>query len=276
MICEKCGHNDIGKFCGYCGFKFQTPTKDPGNFLTWPLQQKGWPGNLWILLLWPAPFFGQIISSGWSVNAIGRRGRHDECAVPSPSDFVAIFRQGMITLLMFVVYFVIPIFIIGLITDSSWLSLTWNLIVTLWNLYRHETTQSLPSVLIGYAIQIFQHAVTPIVYILIATPMFLAARVRYGLTDSALSFFNLYRNAIFCFTHIGEMLLYFFFSWLFRIAVIFLLTLLLAIPVVGLFAPLVIGAVGIWVRAWWAGGLAQQMFTTESGKTISARYVTSK
>jgi hypothetical protein len=72
------------------------------------------------------------------------------------------------------------------------------------------------------------------------------------------------------------MLLYFFFSWLFRIAVIFLLTLLLAIPVVGLFAPVVIGAVGIWVRAWWAGGLAQQMFTTESGKTISARYVTSK
>src|SRR4051812_35915622 len=110
-ICESCGSQNVpgALFCAHCGkplnrasdlpsardianepplsvatvnggaISYSPQPASDGNAVTWPFAQTNWFGSVWILLLGWIPLFGWIAalttSTGWMVDAIGRRGR---------------------------------------------------------------------------------------------------------------------------------------------------------------------------------------------------------
>lgn len=263
MNCPNCGHSEDGVFCGHCGAKMPAPPPKATNAITWPFSQPEWYLSLWMPLAWLVPF-GQFLSLGWSVEAIGRRGRNQSQLLPQPGDVVCIFKYGFAVIFFGLIYFALPLAIMTWVFELTWLQTTWELIVSLWDLFWHKESQSLISLIVTYTIKIVSDSAAPILYLAVAIPMFLTARIRYGLTGRALSFLKLYANLVFCIRYVGDILLYFFLSAVLRIVALMLASLLLAVPLLGQALPFVLGAASIWIRAYWAGDLAQKMIASES------------
>ncbi len=102
----------------------------------------------------------------------------------------------------------------------------------------------------------------PTIYLILATPLFLVARLRYALTGKMRSFFNVFGNLMDCFRHIGRILLYVFLAAVTRLAVAAVGG-LLAITGIGLMVPLLLGAANVWILAYFAGDLAAAVYEQE-------------
>ena len=263
MNCDNCGHSEKGVFCGHCGSKMPPPPPRATNAITWPFFQPEWYLSLWMPLAWIIPF-GQFLSLGWSVDAIGRRGRKQFQLLPQPGDIIRIFKYGFVIIFFALFYFALPLTIMSWVLGLTWLQTTWTFLIAIWDLFWHKQSQSLISLIITYIIKIVSDSAAPILYMAVAVPMFLTARIRYALTGQLRSFVKLYANLAFCIRHVGNILLYFFLSSVLRIVIILLSSVFLAVPFLGQVLPVALVAMGISIRAYWAGDLAQKMSASES------------
>ena len=208
-------------------------------------------------MLWIVPF-GIFPTLGWSLEVVRRRALKKVNLLP-PLKLVQMCRRGFVICVFWQIYFTIPIFIIAFFFERTWLQLTWQLILNIWHIFTHQSQQSLATVFITYLLKLLSDAFAAVAYAAVASPMFLIARLRYAVTDRAGSFFRLIGNAAFFLFHPGEVLFYFFKSSCLRIVMLFLAGLLVSIPLLGQIATIILAAVGIWMRGYWAGAIATDM-----------------
>jgi len=256
MRCPGCGNIETGRFCGVCGVAMTSAVQ--GGAFRWPFFQPSWGKSLWMPLLWAVPL-GNFLSAGWSLEAVRRRSAGARQLLPQPEDIAAMFARGFAVYFFWFFYFAIPLLVIGWICGWAWLEPIWQLIVQLYDIATHKPHEPFISFLVGRCLVFLTDASAPLVYVAVAGPLFLAAQLRYAETGRASSFLRLIANTWFCMRHIGDMLRYFFFASLLRIALAFLAVLLLAVPVIGQLLPFVLVTLGIWTRAYWAGEIGAKL-----------------
>ena len=260
MQCVQCGQPVYGPRCEYCDPRAMVLAQDKGNAVSWPFHQQGWPGSLWMPLigssLWP---FGLLISLGWSVEAICRLGRGAAQPLPRSRDLARIFKHGFVVMAAIFLYFVIPLAILYKLVEFSWITEIWDLIVAVWQALTHTSDTPLTATVIKFLLKLLANSTAPIVYMLIASPLFLVARLRYALTGQVRSFFNLFGNVGACFQSIGEILLYLFLGVVTKIAITFILA-VVAPTVVGVGIPILLSAANTWILAYLAAKVAKKMY----------------
>ena len=251
-----------------------SPTISSGNAFTWPFEQLNWASNLWVLLLAWIPVFGWIpaltITEGWMIDAIGRFGRHDSDKLPHPRDIPRMFAHGIVYWVMLFLYAAVPVWILGVIfaTETTiithefgqWVTdSTENAAITTVNVVSLGLggptladlipQQTLLSLVERWAAVYTAGFVLPVLWLVFALPVFMAATIRFGVTNRIGSYFHPIANTGFVLRHpIG-------FAWLFivMIAVNFVAALL---PVIGIYIWL---TAGIWIVAHCAGRLATKL-----------------
>jgi FHA domain/Protein of unknown function (DUF4013) len=260
MNCVRCGQIITGSYCTYCANNGASPDlHETGNAVTWPFHQRDWLTSLWMPVsasfLWP---FGLLIGLGWSVDAIGRRGRGITPSLPRTRDLATVLKHGFVVMAMVFLYFVIPLAILYKLVEFSWIVEIWHLVVEIWKAITHTNKTPLMASFLGFLLKLLVNSTAPIAYLAIATPLFLIARLRYALTGQVRSFFNLTGNILVCFRHVGEVLLYLFLGVVTRVVLAMILA-VVAGTVIGVVIPILLNAANTWVLAYLAGNLAKEM-----------------
>ena len=73
----------------------------------------------WLPLVAAIPLLNVLILSGWRMEIVRRVGQYDSTELPESSDFMIFIRNGGVLFLASLAYFIIPFFIITLITGSA-------------------------------------------------------------------------------------------------------------------------------------------------------------
>ena len=206
---------------------------------------------------------------------VGRRytaaGTPQRAAVAADERSRRILKDGFVVTAIAFVYFAIPLVVMAKLLEWSGLEQLRELIVLVWNILLQRPHESMGSFLLKEAFHLLANSTAPVVYLAFATPMFVAARLRYALTGQLRSFFNLLGNLIVCFRHLGGMLLYVFLSTVTSAAIAFLGAILVWTGI-GLVVPIVLGAANIWILAYLAGNLAAEMYQQDGiGRAMFAR-----
>jgi hypothetical protein len=240
--------------------------KRRGNALTWPFKENRWYLSLWMpLAWWVLPPFGLFLSLGWSVDAVGRMARDEAESLPEISDIGSILKRGLVVLVMACLYFFIPLFIIAKIVEWNWLLQASDFFVWLWNIIRHKPHEAFFPFLARQIVKAAATATAPAIYVAIAAPLFLAARIRYSLYGKASSFFNVFASVWLVIRNLEGVVLCLFWSVLAEVALGFV-GLLLAATGIGLPGTVIVGAAGIWILAYSAGSLAAQVYEKDQKK----------
>lgn len=231
-------------------------TLDQGNALTWPLKQRHWFKSAWMpLSWWMFPPFGYLLSLGWSVDAVGRLARKESQLLPRPTDLGLILTRGFVVMVMMFLYFWIPLLVLAKLLEWNWLIEVWAIALWLWQAFTGKPHDNLFLFLVRQAFRILSNAMIPAIYVAMAAPLFLAARIRYAITGKFGSFFNLFGNISLVFRHLDGILSYLFLALLTR-AGLALILMLFASTVVATPVSLLLGGVGVWMLAYIAGNLA--------------------
>jgi hypothetical protein len=231
-----------------------------GNLITWPFHQPRWAASLWMpflgSLMWP---FGMLIGLGWSVEAIGGLARSPAHSLPRSRDLARILKHGLVVIVAIIFYFVIPLLILSTVFEFRWVTEIWDLIVAIWRALTHSSQKSLSATIIETLVKLLANSAAPIIYLLIATPLFFVARLRYALTGHVRSFFNVFGNIYVCFRSAGEILLYLFFGAITRGVIAIILAVVVG-TVVGTIIPIALGAANNWILSYLAAKIAKQMY----------------
>ncbi|HVU44881.1 MAG TPA: DUF4013 domain-containing protein [Terracidiphilus sp.] len=206
--------------------------------------------------LWP---FGLLISLGWSVEAICRLARGAAQPLPRTRDLARIFKHGFVVTAALFLYFIIPLAILYKLVEFSWITEAWDLVVAVWQALTHTNKTPLIATVVQFLLKLLANSTAPIVYLLVASPLFLVARLRYALTGQVRSFFNLFGNVVACFQSVGEILLYLFLGVVTRLAITFILA-VMAPTIVGVSIPVVLAAANTWILAYLAAKVAKKMY----------------
>lgn len=251
-----------------------TPAITTANALTWPFEQPNWPGSLWMLLIAWIPVFGWIpaltITEGWMIDGIGRLGRNESDRLPKARDLPRMFAHGIVYWAMLFLYAAVPVWILGLIfaTETAVVSHEFGLWVTDSTANAAITTanvislglggptlldlipqQTLLSLLERWAVVYTAGIVLPVLWLVFALPVFMAATIRFGVTNKIGSYFHPVANTGFVLRHpIG-------FAWLF-IVIVAVNVVCGLLPVIGIYIWL---TAGIWIIAHCAGRLAMKL-----------------
>jgi len=261
MHCIQCGEPICGVRCARCYPEStnQMSSANKGNAVTWPFHQPAWTMSLWMPLLgsflWP---FGMLITLGWSIEATGKLALQSPSPLPGVRSLARILKHGIVVVAAIFLYFIIPLFVISQVVEFSWLAEIWELVIAIWSGLTHTSHSSIVSSVLKLLLKLLANSTAPLVYIIFATPLFLAARLRYALTGQIRSFFNLTGNIAVCFRLIGEILLYLFLGAVTRAAIAFVLA-LAAGTVIGLLIPLALAGANTWILAFLAANVAKQM-----------------
>ncbi len=240
--------------------------KSKGNAITWPFKENRWYLSLWMpMAWWFLPPFGLFLCLGWSVDAVGRMGRDEEESLPGIGDIGSILKRGFIVLVMACLYFFIPLFIIAKIVEWNWLLQASDFFVWLWNIIRHKPHESFFPFLARQIVKAAATATAPAIYVAIAAPLFLAARIRYSLYGKSSAFFNVFASAWLVMQNLEGVLLCLFWSVLAEVALGFV-GLVLAATGIGLPGTVIVGAAGIWILAYSAGSLGAQVYEKDQKK----------
>lgn len=264
MRCVQCGRIAGGSGCIFCGEQgLEARTREQGNVVTWPFYQPGWLGGIWMPLSGSILFpFGMLITLGWSVVAISRRGWGIVPSLPRTRELASILKHGFVVAMMAFLYFVIPVAILSKLTEYSWALEIWDTAIEILKVIFHQSKTPLMVTFSKFLLKIATDALAPLIYTAIAAPLFLVARVRYAMTGQVRSFFNLPRNIMTCFRQVGEILLYIFLAVVTRAAIGFLLA-LVAPTVIGVIIPIALNAANVWILAYLAGNLAREILNRE-------------
>jgi hypothetical protein len=243
-----------------------TPAND-GNAFTWPFAQKNWFLSLWILLIGWIPLM--TVSIGWMIEAIGRRGRGEADLLPHARNVLRMLAHGILYWLMFVLYLAVPIWLLGAILTAETAIITeefnhWatasiensaitaaNVVLGLGVLDQIALIpqQDLLSLLEHWAAVYTAGFVAPVIWVVFALPVFVAATIRLAVTGKLASYFRPFANTGFVLSHFVG------FMWLFAVTIAVNLLFLL-IPVVGWIIWL---TMGVWIIAYYAGNLAKKL-----------------
>jgi hypothetical protein len=238
-----------------------------GNAITWPFHQANWFSSLWMVLLgWlPLPM-PMTINFGWLLDAAGRRGRGETELLPKAHNLPRIYLHGLIFWLMVVLYFVIPLALLGMIYASEvaqlsaafdeWLA-TWflNLGIQGANAVIAVATDlriglyPQPSLVEFFVDAMERYAAViwaPMVYCVLAFPLFLAGSVRFAITGKARSYFQVLHNFRIVVGHLPR------FLWV----LVLLFALNLMLMSVGIIGALLWLTAAVWIAAYLAGNLA--------------------
>jgi hypothetical protein len=234
-----------------------------GNPVTWPFEQRDWFASLWMpLIWWFLPPFGGFISLGWSTDAVRRRGRRSAQPLPQPSELSRVLKDGLIVFVMAFIYFAIPLFVISQAVQLHWLGQLVDIGLWIRDAAFNNPHEDARLFLARQAGKLLTNAETPGLYIAVAAPLFLTARIRYALTGRILSFFDLVANVTLCVRHIEGVLLYLFLSLITQVALGFV-GLLFAATGIGLLISLFLGGAAVWILAYLAGNLAAEIHEVE-------------
>lgn len=274
MLCPQCGQPAVGPFCAHCGHAISValapPAEQSRNVLIWPFQEQGWPSSLWMTFAWLLPL-GQLVTFGWSVEALGRRARSQSPLLPQSRDLARILFYGLVIVVVWVVYFLIPVSVMVWLFNLSWLQVAWQFFVLLWDAFLHRPHESLALFLTGRVLQELSNSAAPLVYLAIATPLFLAGWVRFAVTGHWWSFLRFVSNGLFCLRHIGDVLLYLFLSAALRTAMLLLSSVVMAIPVLGQLAAITLSSAAVWIRVGIATPLAAKMLAHATRRESTAQ-----
>lgn len=190
------------------------PKKSIFSPLTWPFHEHRWIASMWISALWwlIVPTFGisLLVNLGWFVDAIGRRGRKDPQLLPPSRDLLVMAWDGLVFLMMWTLYFTIPLLIIGALFEWTWATFMSDSVrfaadwVYYWvaSLFSAQTQpQSLADFFLAQEQRYTLSWLVPIVYGVAATPMFIVALSRFAVTRKITSFFKVFTNLFLLFRH---------------------------------------------------------------------------
>lgn len=260
MNCARCGQPVLGSRCAHCSSEPIGRSANTGTLVTWPFHQPAWAASLWMPLLgsslWP---FGLLINLGWSIEAIGQLARDASSTLPRVQHLARILKHGIVVVIAASVYFIIPLFILSQIIEFSWIEEIREIIVAIWNGLTHSDKASIVSAIWKLFFKLLANSTAPIIYLLVASPLFLVARLRYALTGQVRSFFNLTGNLAVCFRSMGEILLYLFLATITRGAITLILA-AVAGTIIGIVVPIALAAANTWILAYLAANVARQMY----------------
>ncbi len=244
------------------------------NAFTWPFQRQNWPSRLWILFLSWIPLFGWLpaltISIGWMMEAIGRRGRGDADRLPHPVNFFQMFVHGILYWLMLLLYVALPIWVLGALFTAETAIITQEFHSWLMNSAENVTITAVNMVASGIGVSeqielIPQEALTaliqhwavvytagffvPVIWVVFAVPVFIAATIRFAVTGEFGSYFRPISNTGFVLRH--------FFGFLWLLAVVIAVNVVAGLlPVIGIYLWFTLG---IWIVAYYAGRLGTKL-----------------
>jgi len=250
------------------------PKLSTRNPFTWPFQQQNWPNSLWILLLAWVPAFGWIaavtISEGWMIEASGKLARNEADALPHARDLPRMFVHGIVFWLMLFLYIVIPIWLLGVIfaTETGiiaaqfrgWLNNSVeNVIITSINVglltlnvsqqIALVPQQTLETLIERWAAVYTAGFVLPLLWVVFAVPVFMAATIRFAITGKVLSYFHPVANTAFVLRHLIG------FTTLFVVIMVINIVCGL-IPLLGSYLWLTLG---VWIVAYYGGKLGTKL-----------------
>jgi len=202
---------------------------------------------------------GLLVTLGWWVEALRRRARNQSPLLPQTRDLARILFYGFVIVAVWFVYFIVPVSVMVWLFNLSWLPVVWEFFVLLWDAFRHRPHEGLALFLTGRVLLELSNSAAPLVYLAIATPLFLAGCVRFAVTGHAWSFLRLISNTLFCLRHIGDLLLCFFLSALLYSGLLLLAGLVVAVPLFGQLAVITLAAASVWILVWIATPLAGKM-----------------
>lgn len=243
-----------------------------GNALTWPFHQKEWISSLWIPFLWwflPVFPIGTFASLGWMLDAIERRAHGAPSLFPQSRDIGRMLLGGLVLVAMYAVYFIIPLLVIGAIFSWTWADAQWRLLVWIYQLLvsavQHTPHEDFAAFALGEERSYLFSEFAPIVFLLLATPLFVVGMVRYALTRKAGIFFRIFSNLAILFRHLGGVLWFMIISLLSYVALAVAIG-LLTLTGVGLVLALLLVSAEFWVLAYLARNLA---FTMSKNKRLA-------
>ena len=257
------------------------PSVSARNPFTWPFQQQNWPNSIWILLLAWIPVFGWIaaltLTEGWMIEASGRLARKEADPLPRAPALPRMFVHGIFFWVMLFLYVALPIWVLsaifatetaiiaqqfrGWVTNSAENATITAVNVGLLTLGVTQQIglvpqQTLEALVERWAAVYTAGFVLPVLWVLFAVPVFVAATIRFGITGKPGSYFHPIANTGFVFRHFAS------FAWLFLVivAVNFVCAL---VPLLGFYLWL---TVGVWLVAYYAGQLGTKLHPSEAHK----------
>jgi hypothetical protein len=237
-----------------------------GNAITWPFLEPRWHASVWMPFLWWAfPPFGLYIGLGWSLEAIRRQAIGDPQRLPRAQDLSPMMRHGFVVFLMTFLYFWIPLAVLAKIFEWNWLLQMWESMIWIWNAVLHRPQEPLLAFLTRQTLKLLANASVPALYVALAVPLFVAARIRYALSGKIRSFFNLLGGVLLILRHLGGMLLYLFLAAVTQTALV-ILGLLFATTGIGLMVSAILGGAGIWILSYLGGNLAQEVYQKDQSR----------
>jgi GYF domain 2/Protein of unknown function (DUF4013) len=259
-----------------------------GNALTWPFHQHKWFESLWIPLLWWFPLpplcIGTLAGLGWMLDAIERRGLAAPARLPRGRDVGKMFKEGLVYLGAFIVYFSIPLAVIAFLVAvnkernidafNAWADQgagwCWD---TAKSWIGGPPAESFASIrgrfgeflLHEQAWALFFKVLAPL-YTVLTIPVFAAGAIRFALTRKAKTFFNPAANFLLVIEHLGGFL--WFLLLYYGIQALILLVVAIfsetyVVPVM-LVIPILLGALDFWMVAYVAGSLAAKIWKRDA------------
>jgi hypothetical protein len=183
---------------------------DIGRALTCPFQERSWPARIaWLPLAPLVPIFGSILLRGWRLDLVRRVSREDVDILPGARDLGRFLSDGVVLLLMAVLYH-LPLFafvtVFGFSKITSTLEVLWWAVQT----FFAEGAAAFWAIVAQVALGLLVDWVAPLLYFVAVWPLHRMAMVRFAITGRLRCFFQVWRNLVLCVRFMPEILLAFF------------------------------------------------------------------